>query len=130
MQQGLLPKRFAPTSVIGFAEDPDQGFRRLFNAIGDRLPKWGRAFKNDARGIEHKFVGRQKDLHALKGLIDNESRTPTARQLIAVQGIGGMGKTMLAHELGRRLASRYPGGVVIEERGTDPHRLGVCSVDG
>ncbi|MDE0829537.1 MAG: hypothetical protein OSB03_10075 [Vicinamibacterales bacterium] len=37
MQEGLLPQRFAPTSVIGFAEDPDEGFRRLLNAIGDRM---------------------------------------------------------------------------------------------
>lgn len=122
MQEGLLPQRFAPTSVIGFAEDPDAGFRRLLNAIGDRVPKWGQEFTNHARGFEHKFVGRQKDLHSLKDLIDNESRTATARQLIAIQDIGGMGKTMLAHELVRRLASRYPGGVVIEERGTDPPR--------
>lgn len=122
MQEGLLPARFAPTSVIGFADNPDEGFRRLLNAIGDRLPKWGQEFTNHARGFAHKFVGRQKDLHSLKGLIDNESRTATGRQLIAIQGIGGMGKTMLAHELVRRLASRYPGGVVIEERGTDPPR--------
>jgi len=92
MQEELLPQRFAPTSVIGFAEDPDEGFRRLLNAIGDRVPKWGQEFTNHARGFEDKFVGRQKDLHSLKGLIDNESRTATARQLIAIQGIGGMGK--------------------------------------
>lgn len=122
MSEGLLPKRFKPTSLIAFSENPEEGLRRLLNAIGDRLPKWGQEFTNHARGIQHKFVGRQKDLEALKDLIDNESRTSTARQLIAVQGIGGMGKTMLAHELVRRLASRYPGGVVIEERGTDPPR--------
>ena len=70
MSEGLLPKRFTPTSLIAFSENPEEGLRRLLNAIGDRLPKWGQEFTNHARGIQHKFVGRQKDLEALKDLND------------------------------------------------------------
>jgi len=119
--EGLLPKHLEPKSVIPFFEDREAGLRRLINSIGGHLPKLGGKFGSQVPGSQDKkFVGRAKDLRALKDLIDNEARTATGRRLVAIHGIGGMGKTMLAHELVRRLAVGYPGGVVIEERGTDP----------
>ncbi len=50
------------------------------------------------------------------------NRRPSRRDAcaVAIQGMGGTGKTMLAHELARRIAVHYPGGVATEARGQNP----------
>jgi len=64
------------------------------------------------------FVGRETELKELFELIfGSDSNVKTTRQTIAIQGMGGQGKTMLAVELVRRIAARYPGGVLFVERG-------------
>ncbi len=68
------------------------------------------------------FVGRETELEEIFELIDRPApRVMTSRQVIAIQGMGGQGKTMLAIELVRRIAWRYPGGVLFVERGEVEH---------
>jgi hypothetical protein len=64
-------------------------------------------------------VGRQEDLKKLNQHINETIRTPTAKKAITISAAGGMGKTMLAKELVRRLAFHYFGGSIVVERGSN-----------
>ncbi|GAB3445467.1 hypothetical protein GCM10027396_16210 [Insolitispirillum peregrinum] len=83
----------------------------------------------DARhwvGIKHdggsnRFVGRVQELWN----IDDALRKDTVSRsvgIVQIQGLAGMGKSMLAEEYARRFAARWPGGVYksIASAGTSP----------
>jgi tetratricopeptide (TPR) repeat protein len=64
-----------------------------------------------------RFIGRQAELTRVAALLH---RARQERPVVAIYGMGGVGKTMLAAELARRLGPRYPGGVLFERRGKEP----------
>lgn len=57
------------------------------------------------------FVGREEALSRLIRMVDAEVKRETGQRPIALVGMGGMGKTSLAHALIRRIVDRYPGGM-------------------
>jgi len=120
-QNYTLPEYMHPKSAIVFG-DWEDGFRSLKNAIQNKLARYGRTFANQAEGIYTPFIGRQEDLKKLNEHINNTILKPTARQPIAISAAGGMGKTMLAQELVRRLAFHFFGGTIKIDRGSNKTR--------
>lgn len=116
-----LPEYLHPKSAIVFG-DWEEGFRNLKNAIQNKLARHGETFANHAEGIRTPFVGRQEDLKKLNEHINNTILKPTSRQPIAICAAGGMGKTMLAQELFRRLAFHFFGGTIKIDRGSNKTR--------
>ncbi|HLO04959.1 MAG TPA: BTAD domain-containing putative transcriptional regulator, partial [Symbiobacteriaceae bacterium] len=57
------------------------------------------------------FVGREADLEELAALLTGE----TPHRLVTLSGPGGSGKTRLALEVARALASRFPDGICLVE---------------
>jgi hypothetical protein len=96
--------------------------------VGSR-PAWhGRAALGSAR-----FVGRTRDMWAVHsalsatsvGLISGHS---TADPAVKVAGLGGIGKSLLAHEYALRYAAAYPGGVFwLRAHGHDPEAATLVS---
>jgi tetratricopeptide (TPR) repeat protein len=86
--------------------------RRAFGDVGrPREPVWyGRA----RLGLDT-FIGRNTDLWDLDSRLKGPQQTiitnQRGRSVVAVCGIGGQGKTMLANEYALRFGSSYPGGV-------------------
>ena len=65
-------------------------------------------------------MGREEEIKKIADLVLRPSeRVATASKMVCIQGMGGQGKTMLASEILRRLAPRYPGGILVIQRGTD-----------
>ena len=116
LAEGLLPEELRPLNVVRFVPDREQGIAELIEAIRSRLRRYGKKLGNEAAGIEHAFVGREQDLRELDGMIHEQTLQPTGRKTIGIVGMGGLGKTMLAEELLRRLSSEFPGGILIESR--------------
>ncbi len=116
LAEGLLPEELQPLHVVRFVPNRDQGLAELIDAIRARLRRYGKKLGNEAAGIEHAFVGREQDLRDLDRMLREQILRPTGRQAIGIVGMGGLGKTMLAEELLRRLSSDFPGGILIESR--------------
>jgi len=99
-----------------------QGIERLVLPVGrwvaDETPAVGRV-----------FVGRDKELRDLVGKLSYGVRVGLSRRAsnapVTVEGVGGMGKTMLVSELVRRIGPRFPGGVIFHSRAarTDPEEV-------
>ncbi len=120
-----LPGHLQDLHYVDFREDWERGYRDLRNAVGRFAPRLGPSgaakFVDATPPLSRGFVGREEDLARVFSLIDGESKNvPTGRLAVAIQGMGGTGKTMLAQELVRRIGVHYPGGVAIEARGQSP----------
>lgn len=63
-----------------------------------------RAWKTALPIARTAFIGRDRDIADVKGLLDH-------LHLITLSGSGGVGKTRLALEIGAELFNRYPNGV-------------------
>lgn len=121
--EGRLPEQLGHLQYIDFTGDRETALHELRSAIVNRTLRY------TSRGplpVEpppptDTFVGRETELQELVALIDGpDARVETARKTVSIQGMGGQGKTMLAEELLRRLAPRYPGGLLHERRGQSP----------
>jgi tetratricopeptide (TPR) repeat protein len=117
-QNYTLPEFMHPKSAIVFGDWKD-GFQSLKNTIQSKLTRYGETFANHAEGIQTPFVGRQADLKKLNDYINGMILKPTGKQTIAISAAGGMGKTMLAQELVRRLAFHFFGGTIKVDRGSN-----------
>jgi tetratricopeptide (TPR) repeat protein len=125
LEDCAIPEHLKDLQYVDFRADFEQGFRDLRNAIAKFAPRVGprsaRRFVDATPPLDRAFIGRQDELEAVFALIDGESKAvETGRQAIAIQGMGGTGKTMLVNELARRIAIHYPGGVATESRGQNP----------
>lgn len=104
----------------GEEADREATFPSVLSAIGKYTLRYksGKRLTGEPPPVRGAFVGRDAELRALLDLIDGPNVcTATGRQTVAIQGMGGQGKTVLAEELIRRIAVRYPGGLLIEQRG-------------
>lgn len=67
------------------------------------------------------FVGRQRELAALTGLLDRGNSAPAAVVISAIAGTAGVGKTALALHWAHQVADRFPDGqLYVNLRGFDP----------
>lgn len=119
-----LPPYIPSIQCVDFRRSWDEGFLKLLNALGKITLRAGlrdRKFTDQSPPVARPFIGREQDLRNVFELIEAASgRVATGRRSVAIQGMGGTGKTMLAEELVRRLSVRYPGGVTVEQRGQKP----------
>jgi tetratricopeptide (TPR) repeat protein len=127
----IIPLRFAvdPPELlkhlqyVDFADDMNVAILALLSAIGKYTLRYTArtTLPGEPPPLLDAFIGRDIELQELFELIDSPStRVETARQSIAIQGMGGQGKTMLTEELVRRIVARYPGGLILERRGQSP----------
>lgn len=117
-----LPDNLRRYQGIDFT-NVDVGFKNLRETLARIVLRNGRLLADQSPPLTDGFVGREKELRDLVTLVEDEgerSRVESGRRAIAIQGMGGMGKTMVANEFVRRLASRYPGGLLLETRGQKP----------
>ena len=95
-----------------------------FHASADRIDDLEERSGLPARTTS--FVGRDEELGALLRLVESSDA-----RLVTLTGPGGIGKTCLAVETARRLASRYPDGVayVALDRLVDPELVPAAIAD-
>lgn len=109
-----LPAYLSDLQYVDFRHDWNEGFVSLLNAIGKIAPRAGasdRKFTDHSPPLTRSFVGREDDIRRVFALMEGDAHgVTTGRRSVAIQGMGGTGKTMLAEELVRRLAVRHPGG--------------------
>jgi tetratricopeptide (TPR) repeat protein len=77
------------------------------------------------RPVGRSFVGRETELRRLVRAIGYGVLLyggTRQEETVIVHGVGGVGKSMLAAELARRIGPRYPGGVILERRGRRPEQ--------
>jgi tetratricopeptide (TPR) repeat protein len=77
------------------------------------------------RPVGRSFVGREIELRRLVRAIGYGVLLyggTRQEETVIVHGVGGVGKSMLAAELARRIGPRYPGGVILERRGRRPEQ--------
>lgn len=114
------PEQFKHLQYVDFADDLSAAISALLSAIGKYTLRYTSrtSLPGEPPPLLDAFIGRDTELQELFELVDSPSaRVETGRQSIAIQGMGGQGKTMLAEELVRRIVARYPGGLVLERRG-------------
>ena len=111
-------QRARTTLVEELGIEPGDALRRLERAILaqdpslDLAPK-GRSSPHRIPATLHTLLGRERELAALSELV----RRPDTR-LVTLTGPGGIGKTSLALELGRRLAAEFGDGSAVALLGT------------
>ena len=67
------------------------------------------------------FIGRERELAALTGLLECAGSTPAAVVISAIGGTAGVGKTALAVHWAHQVADRFPDGqLYVNLRGYDP----------
>ena len=125
-----------PVDVVdGSARFGQQTFDQLQAAVEARVLDRGKVMIGSSRSgvggdgmpalapMGRAFIGREDELQGLVGeigygvLIYGGKRP---QETVIVHGVGGIGKSMLAAELARRIGPRYPGGVIVERRGRKP----------
>jgi tetratricopeptide (TPR) repeat protein len=117
------PEHLKHLQYVDFADDKSAALSALLNVIGKYTLRYTTrtTLPGEPPSLLDAFVGRDAELQELFELVDSPSaRVATARQSIAIQGMGGLGKTMVAEELVRRIVARYPGGLILERRGQSP----------
>lgn len=97
---------------IDFTVDREGAMRRLLSAVRSRSLRRGRQLVDQTPASDGRFVGREEDLRAVYAMIRPDQHASTSARRVAIHGMPGEGKTMLAQELIRRLAPRYSGGVL------------------
>lgn len=116
-----LPEHLKHLQAIDLTKRTDAAFDELCRAIDRLIHRRGTQWLTDqSPGAQSRtFVGRERELREVYAMLHEGQTLAVA----AVQGMGGIGKTMLAGELARRLGPRYPGGVIWEELGESPPPL-------
>ncbi len=120
-----LPPYFPPRANYLKVEPEGQiapSLARIEAEVRRHVRRPGRFLIDQSPSAPRTFVGREEELRAVYELLQgSDAVVVTSQQAAAVQGQGGIGKTMLAGELVRRLAPRYPGGVLVRTFGSPEH---------
>jgi predicted ATPase/DNA-binding SARP family transcriptional activator len=124
-------QRARTTLVEELGIEPGEALRKLERAILAHDPSLdlvepGRISPHRIPAPLHALLGRERELAALSELI----RRPDTR-LVTLTGPGGIGKTSLAFELGRRLGAEFADGSAVALLGTldDPDRVTRAMLD-
>jgi transcriptional regulator with XRE-family HTH domain len=81
----------------------------------------GQVVPRQLPGLVRHFIGRDSELTALTGLLDQASNTSATVVISAIEGTAGVGKTALAIRWARQVAERFPDGqLYVDLRGYDP----------
>ncbi|MEJ2149468.1 MAG: tetratricopeptide repeat protein [Chloroflexota bacterium] len=112
-----LPGYLAEYGLAPIDLTREEGWRDLQAALEAVALRRGAWLADQTPAAARRFVGREAELSEVAALL---RRAGQERPVIAIYGMGGVGKTMLAAELVRRLGPRYPGGVLFERRGSEP----------
>ncbi len=116
--------------AIDFREDRERAFGELLIEIEKRSFRDGPELPLDPTPIREDFVGRERELRRIyeqmrwdgpeqgRDTTGAAGEIKTTRSPIAIQGMGGQGKTMVADELVRRLRVHFPGGVIVDRGGS------------
>jgi tetratricopeptide (TPR) repeat protein len=121
-EQVALPDTINSYQSIDFISDRDAAFATLIDIIRRKLFRAGQKLIDMTPGIDRIFMGRDAELYDIFKIIQPQDTksVSTGSPTIAIQGMGGQGKTMLAEELVRRIGRRFPGGVIVEYRSENP----------
>jgi tetratricopeptide (TPR) repeat protein len=116
------PGHLEHLQCIDITDDDDSpGLSKLLSTIRNLTSRSRIRELETPRPVVDAFVGREDELQALFDFVDVPGeRVDTALNSIAIHGMGGQGKTMLAEELVRRIFRRYPGGLLQVRRGQSP----------
>jgi len=119
-----LPERFKHINFLDFRDEQNQQIMldKLLLSINNLSLRLGKSLVDQTPPERRLFIGRQNDLQRIFDIIhptDLESDS-SIKRIIAIQGMAGTGKSMVAQEICRRIGTRYPGGVIYETRGEHP----------
>ncbi len=113
----VIPPHLRDVQCVDFS-DEQLGLAALRDAIVRSVGRDGEALAREVPPSSGRFIGREAELAEVVARLGPPTlQVTTAREAVALHGMGGVGKTALAHELVRRLTSRHPGGVLVETRG-------------
>jgi tetratricopeptide (TPR) repeat protein len=117
----MIPTTFGKD---GAAVYDDAAFAKLRGAIERVVHRRGARLVDQTPPVTRTFIGRESELREVYDMLGGDQPLAVTSQLVVgVQGMGGIGKTMLVEELVRRLGPRYPGGVIVERRGQSPEAV-------
>jgi DNA-binding SARP family transcriptional activator/Tfp pilus assembly protein PilF len=90
-------------------------------ADGRRAPLIPATLPRQLPAVARHFVGREKELDRLSGMLDEVAGAERAAVISAIIGSAGVGKTALAVHWSHRVAQRFPDGqLYVNLRGFDP----------
>lgn len=117
-----FPQYLRERQYIQFSDDFNEGFLELRNILLQKSYSTKR-LPTAAPEENEPFLGREQELAKLHRTIESAKSLTTGRKSVAIQAMGGMGKTMLAQEYLRRAAPMSPGGILLERRGLEPQNV-------
>ncbi|MHA2616353.1 MAG: ATP-binding protein [bacterium JZ-2024 1] len=98
-------RRWAERNQVGIKVEshPVKGFRLIVEGVVEEVKERGERKTGNLPCYLSRFIGRRKEMEEVKGHL---RQSP----LVTLTGIGGIGKSRLAVEVGREMAEEFPDG--------------------